>query len=79
MDPETAVDMLKEATQEAEHQLDAGYPLDNIRDVLDEAGEAQDNLSHWISNGGFRPRRYETWLRRYVNAEKRWSAASKRG
>lgn len=78
MDPETAVDMLKEATQEAEHQLDAGYPLANIRDVLDEAGEAQDNLAQWMAMGGFRPRRYDTWVRRYVNVEKRWSAASKR-
>ena len=84
MDPEAAVDILKEETLAAERLLDAkwyGDPreaLDLVRDHLDEAGEAQDNLAHWLARGGFRPRRYDTWLDRYVKAEKAWSAAMKR-
>ncbi len=75
MDPETAVDMLKDLVREAESYLRSPYYRGKTsnsratRMVLDEALEVQDNLIQWVNSGGFRPRRLDTWMKRFDVAE----------
>lgn len=89
MDPDAAVDRLQDLVQDAEIQLDHAQKTASkahakslhmdARDTLDEAGEVHTGLREWLARGGFKPRgrRYETWTRRYADAEKEWSRQGK--
>lgn len=95
MDPEAAVDIMKDAVLEAEKFIKAAQHLGksksthpeagaltrshirSARDLLDEAGEAQGDVAQWVARGGWKPRRYDTWVRRLVRAEQAWIQVSK--
>lgn len=87
MDPDAAVDLLKEATQDAEKYLRAASRAatkaqalslhKSARESLSEAGEVQRDLAMWMARGGYKPRRYDTWLARYVKAGQQWAAQGK--
>lgn len=87
MDPEAAVDNLRDSTRDAEKFLRAAARAKtkaqakslhrSARESLEEAGEAQHALFMWLSRGGFRPRRFDTWLDRYVRANQEWSRQAK--
>lgn len=87
MDPDAAVDLMKEGVQNAEKFLRAAARAAtkaqakslhrSAREELDEAGYAQNDLSMWMARGGYRPRRYDTWLDRMVKAEKEWYRQAK--
>jgi len=69
MDPESAVDIIKDATLTLEKSLKI-YPwppglADELRDLRDDAQDAIDNLRVWRARGGFMPRRFYTWEPRF--------------
>jgi hypothetical protein len=81
-----SVDSLKELTKSAEKMLDDldriapvpenksfyKYSMNTIREALDMAGRLQSDLSFWRAEGRGVPRKYNTWLTRYVAAEQDW-------
>lgn len=87
MDPNTAIDLLKEHVQTAEKFLRAATRAPtasqaktlhrDARESLDDASETLTGLWTWRARGGFMPRRYDTWVARYTEAEKQWSRQSK--
>lgn len=87
MDPEAAVDNLRDSTRDAEKFLRAAARAttkaqakslhQSAREALEDASDAQHALFMWLSRGGFRPRRFDTWLDRYVKASQEWSRQGK--
>lgn len=86
MDPETAVDIMRDYTRDAERLLHAATRVSTkeranelhvlAREALQAAGASQYQLFMWLSQGGFRPPRFDTWLKRYIAADHEWRRQS---
>lgn len=82
MDPNAALANLKDAIKETEALMRAAEKASTKSEArrlnkeagepLDDAGQIQTDIVLWISAGGFKPRGFDTWRKRYVEVLKDW-------
>lgn len=84
MDPEAAIDEIKERVRVAERLMDAAVRRRDERymvsayEQLQDADEYVTALMGWVRSGGFKPSRFNTWIGRYQRAYQRHASLAER-